>query len=94
MDLNPDEVRIKREMADACERVIAIFDRTKWHRSALLSFVPADSVDAIVTDERRSGGPGARVARARRRSDHRRRSDDGPDVATVRPIDLSSAHPP
>jgi DeoR/GlpR family transcriptional regulator of sugar metabolism len=50
MDLNPDEVRIKQEMADACERVIAILDGTKWHRSALLSFVPADGVHAVVTD--------------------------------------------
>src|SRR6266496_1163368 len=47
MDLNPDEVRIKQEMADACERVIGILDGTKWHRSALLSFCPADQVDAI-----------------------------------------------
>src|SRR5947207_7856179 len=29
MDLNPDEVRIKQEMADACERVIGILDGTK-----------------------------------------------------------------
>ncbi|MBD0349227.1 MAG: DeoR/GlpR transcriptional regulator [Thermoleophilia bacterium] len=50
MDLNPDEVRIKQEMADACERVVGIFDGTKWQRSALLSFVAADRVDAIVTD--------------------------------------------
>ena len=56
MDLNPDEVRIKQELAKACERVFGIFDCTKWHRSALLSFVPADRVDAIVTD---SGAPGA-----------------------------------
>src|SRR6266566_3541993 len=54
MDLNPDEVRLKQRMADACERVIGIFDHTKWQRSALLSFVPADRVDAIVTD---SGAP-------------------------------------
>jgi DeoR/GlpR family transcriptional regulator of sugar metabolism len=52
MDLNPDEVRIKREMAGACERVIGIFDRTKWHRTALLSFVQTERVDAIVTDDR------------------------------------------
>src|SRR4051812_19163300 len=50
MDLNPDEVRIKKEMADACEQVIGIFDGTKWHRSALLSFAPVDHVAAIVTD--------------------------------------------
>jgi DeoR/GlpR family transcriptional regulator of sugar metabolism len=50
MDLNPDEVRIKEEMANACERVVGIFDSTKWHRSALLSFVPPERVDTIVTD--------------------------------------------
>src|SRR5881409_2359981 len=50
MDLNPDEVRIKQEMADACEQVYGIFDGTKWHRSALLSFVPLDDLTGIVTD--------------------------------------------
>src|SRR5262245_3765898 len=50
MDLNPDEVRIKQEMAEACERVIGMLDSTKWHRSALLTFAAADVVDAIVSD--------------------------------------------
>jgi DeoR/GlpR family transcriptional regulator of sugar metabolism len=50
MDLNPDEVRIKREMAHACERVIGIVDGTKWHRTALLPFAATEHVDAIVTD--------------------------------------------
>src|SRR3954454_16161454 len=50
MDLNPDEVRIKQEMADACEQVFGILDGTKWHRSALLAFVAADKLTAIVTD--------------------------------------------
>jgi DeoR family transcriptional regulator of aga operon len=50
MDLNPDEVRIKQEMADACEQVYGIFDGTKWHRSALLAFVARDDVAGIVTD--------------------------------------------
>ena len=50
MDLNPDEVRIKQEMADACEQVYGIFDGTKWHRSALLSFVATDDLNGIVTD--------------------------------------------
>ena len=50
MDLNPDEVRIKQEMADACERVVCIADGTKWQRSALLSFVPPAGVHGIVTD--------------------------------------------
>jgi DeoR/GlpR family transcriptional regulator of sugar metabolism len=50
MDLNPDEVRIKQEMADACEQVYGILDGTKWHRSALLSFAPLDDVHGVVTD--------------------------------------------
>jgi DeoR/GlpR family transcriptional regulator of sugar metabolism len=50
MDLNPDEVRIKQEMAAACEQVYGILDGTKWRRSALLSFVPADRLTAVVTD--------------------------------------------
>jgi DeoR/GlpR family transcriptional regulator of sugar metabolism len=50
MDLNPDEVRIKQEMADACERVYGIVDGTKWHRSALLSFAGLDGVHGVVTD--------------------------------------------
>src|SRR6185312_13794553 len=59
MDLNPDEVRIKHRMAEACERVVGILDSTKWHRSALLSFVATERVDAIVTD---AGAPGPDVA--------------------------------
>jgi len=50
LDLNPDEVGIKQEMAEACDHVVGILDSTKWHRSALLSFVGADRIDAIVTD--------------------------------------------
>jgi DeoR/GlpR family transcriptional regulator of sugar metabolism len=58
MELNPDEIRIKQEMANACDRVVCILDSTKWHRGALLSFVPADEVDVIVTD---SGAPPEQV---------------------------------
>jgi DeoR/GlpR family transcriptional regulator of sugar metabolism len=58
MDLNPDEVRIKQEMADACERVFGILDGTKWHRSALLSFVATERLAGIVTD---SGAPADEV---------------------------------
>src|SRR5499427_5708801 len=50
MDLNPDEVRIKQEMADACDQVYGIFDGTKWHRSALLAFVGTEDLTGIVTD--------------------------------------------
>jgi DeoR/GlpR family transcriptional regulator of sugar metabolism len=58
MDLNPDEVRIKREMASVCERVICIADGSKWHRTALLPFVAPDQVHAIVTD---TGAPAEHV---------------------------------
>jgi DeoR/GlpR family transcriptional regulator of sugar metabolism len=51
MDLNPDEVRLKHALVSACERVVGLFDGTKWRRRALLSFVPAERVHAIVTDE-------------------------------------------
>jgi DeoR/GlpR family transcriptional regulator of sugar metabolism len=71
MDLNPDEVRIKQEMAEACEQVVGILDGTKWQRSALLTFVAPDDVDAIVTD---SGAPGDQVEAWRAR---------GTDVVTA-----------
>jgi DeoR/GlpR family transcriptional regulator of sugar metabolism len=71
MDLNPEEVRIKQEIAGACERVIGIFDGTKWRRSALLSFVPATRVHAIVTD---TGAPAEAVESWRQQ---------GVDVVTV-----------
>src|SRR6476620_78748 len=59
MDLNPDEVRIKQEMADACEQVYGIFDGTKWHRSALRSFVPSNELAGVITD---SSAPADEVA--------------------------------
>src|SRR6059036_3927437 len=58
MDLNPDEVSIKQEMADACEQVYGIFDGTKWHRSALLTFVPTNDLTGIFTD---SSAPAAEI---------------------------------
>jgi DeoR/GlpR family transcriptional regulator of sugar metabolism len=54
MDLNPDEVRIKQEMAGACELVYGILDGTKWHRSGLLAFAAAADLAGILTD---SGAP-------------------------------------
>jgi len=80
MDLNPEEVQIKREMTAACERVIAIFDTTKWHRSALLSFLPAGRLDAIVTDV---GAPDDLVEAWRSR---------GVEVTTAEP-DRTPRHP-
>jgi DeoR/GlpR family transcriptional regulator of sugar metabolism len=73
MDLNPDEVRIKQEMADACERVYGVFDGTKWHRSALLAFVRPDALAGIITD---SSAPADEVEAWR---------SAGVDVTTVEP---------
>ena len=73
MDLNPDEVRIKQEMADACEQVYGIFDGTKWHRSALLSFVAG-----------RASSPASSPTRARR-PPRSRPGERGVDVITVDP---------
>ena len=52
MDLNPDEVRTKQAIAAACEQVYGVLDGTKWHRSALLTFVSTEDIDGIVTDAR------------------------------------------
>ena len=85
MDLNPDEVRIKQEMADACEQVYGILDGTKWHRSALLAF-------AASTTRRhrhrldRARGRGRRVARGGRR----RWSPRTPGLASPRRCGLAT----
>jgi DeoR/GlpR family transcriptional regulator of sugar metabolism len=89
MDLNPDEVRIKQEMADACEQIFGIFDGTKWHRSALLSFVPVDQVDGIVTD---SSAPPAEVEAWRLAGIEVVTADPGPsEPPPLRPRDLRRA---
>ena len=86
MDLNPDEVRIKQEMADACEQVYGIFDATKWHRSALLTFVATDDLTGIVSD---SGAPEAEVQSWRAVGVDVVTADPGPrEPLPVRPRDL------
>src|SRR5215471_5512747 len=89
MDLNPDEVRIKQEMADACEQVYGIVDGTKWHRSALLSFTPTDRLAMVVTD---STAPSAEVERWRDAGVEVLAVDPGPrGAAPPRPRDLRRA---
>jgi DeoR/GlpR family transcriptional regulator of sugar metabolism len=90
MDLNPEEVRIKQEMADACERVIAIADSTKWDRSALLTFVPTPQVDGIVTD---AGAPAAEVAAWRARGVEVVTAEVEPAERPARPRDLRRRPP-
>jgi DeoR/GlpR family transcriptional regulator of sugar metabolism len=89
MDLNPDEVRIKQEMADACEQVFGIFDGTKWHRSALLAFVQVEDLAGIVTD---SSAPEAEVEAWRAAGVDVITVDPGPrEPPPVRPRDLRRA---
>ncbi len=89
MDLNPDEVRIKQEMADACEQVYGILDGTKWHRSALLSFVPVEHLAGIVTD---SGAPADEVEAWRAAGIEVVTADPGPwQPPPLRPRDLRRA---
>ena len=90
MDLNPEEVRVKQVMAEACERVVGIVDGTKWHRSALLSFVTADQVHALVTDEE---APAEEVAAWRERGVEVILAAPVPAEAPARPPDLRR-HPP
>jgi DeoR/GlpR family transcriptional regulator of sugar metabolism len=89
MDLNPDEVRIKQEMADACEQVYGIFDGTKWHRSALLAFVQVEDLAGIITD---SSAPGADVEQWRAAGVDVLTVDPGPqEPLPLRPRDLRRA---
>jgi len=91
MDLNPDEVRIKQEMADACDQVYGILDGTKWHRSALLTFVPVEKLTGIVTD---SGAPASEVAAWRAAGVDVITADPRPgDTPPVRPRDLRRVVP-
>jgi DeoR/GlpR family transcriptional regulator of sugar metabolism len=89
MDLNPDEVRIKQEMADACEQVYGIFDGTKWHRSALLAFVSVEELAGIITD---SSAPADEVAAWRAAGVDVISVDPGPrEPPPLRPRDLRRA---
>jgi DeoR/GlpR family transcriptional regulator of sugar metabolism len=89
MDLNPDEVRIKQEMADACEQVYGIFDGTKWHRSALLAFVQVEELAGIITD---SSAPTAEVEAWRAAGVNVITVDPGPrEPPPLRPRDLRRA---
>src|SRR5262252_6574018 len=89
MDLNPDEVTIKQEMADACEQVYGIFDGTKWHRSALLAFVGTEDLTGIVTD---SSAPKDEIAAWRAAGVNVVTVDPGPrEALPLRPRDLRRA---
>jgi DeoR/GlpR family transcriptional regulator of sugar metabolism len=86
LDLNPDEVRIKQSIVKACERVYGILDGTKWHRSALLSFVSVNDLAGIVTD---SSAPAEEVAAWRAAGIPVTMAEPGPrETPPMRPRDL------
>lgn len=83
MELNPEEVRLKRELAESCETVVGLVDYTKWTRPGLQSFAGPDRIDIIITDTR---APGALVEEWRAR---------GTSVISVEPgsaAPVNSAH--
>jgi DeoR family transcriptional regulator of aga operon len=85
LDLNPDEVRIKHKLTEACEQVFGVIDGTKWHRSALLAFVDVASLTGIVTD---TSAPAAEVAAWRAAGVEVTTTHPGPRETPVRPRDL------
>jgi DeoR family transcriptional regulator of aga operon len=50
LDLNPEEVRLKKAMVAACTEVIGLVDHTKWTASALMPFAAPDRVTRLITD--------------------------------------------
>jgi DeoR/GlpR family transcriptional regulator of sugar metabolism len=50
LDLNPEEVRLKKAMVAASREVIGLVDHTKWSASALMAFAGPDLVTCLITD--------------------------------------------
>lgn len=46
------EARVNRAMVESSERVIAVFDSSKFGRRSLSLIVPADRIDGVITDEK------------------------------------------
>jgi DeoR/GlpR family transcriptional regulator of sugar metabolism len=59
LDLNPEEVRLKKAMVAASTEVIGLVDHTKWSASALMPFATPDRVTRLITD---AGAPEDRLA--------------------------------
>ena len=50
MDVNGEEVELKRAIVNAAREVIAIIDHSKWNYTAFATFCPIERLDAIITD--------------------------------------------
>jgi DeoR/GlpR family transcriptional regulator of sugar metabolism len=59
LDLNPEEVRLKKAMVAASTEVIGLVDHTKWSASSLMPFATPDRVTRLITD---AGAPEDRLA--------------------------------
>lgn len=73
-EVTSEEAEIKRAMAAAAREVVAVFDSSKWGRTAFATFWPADRVTSLITD---IGAPPDMVEGVRRL---------GVDVSLVDPI--------
>lgn len=63
-DVNPDEVALKRAIAQVAKEVVALIDHSKWNQIALASFCPLEKLSTIITDKR---APRAMVEQAKAR---------------------------
>jgi DeoR/GlpR family transcriptional regulator of sugar metabolism len=50
-DVNPDEVALKRAIAEVAREVVALIDSTKWNQVAVASFCAVDRLSTIITDK-------------------------------------------
>lgn len=63
-DVNPEEVRTKRRMAEMCQTVVGVVDGSKWGQVAMATFASIDQTHMIITDD---SAPPDLVARMRQR---------------------------
>jgi DeoR family transcriptional regulator of aga operon len=50
-DINLEEVRIKNQMVEKCQKVVGLIDGSKWGQIAVATFATIDQIDTIITDE-------------------------------------------
>lgn len=49
-DVSAEEAEVKQRLISMCRKVVAVLDATKWGRVGLISFVPIERVDTVITD--------------------------------------------
>ena len=46
------ELELKKRFAEKCKRIVALVDSTKLGQDSTSSFIPAERIDVLITDER------------------------------------------